>query len=199
MHMQQIRADIIQAVHTLQREGLAHWKIEVSAQDATRAAIYVKDGDGCSTAQLFDTTWPHGQRPILRCSEYYTIRVVPKVSGFLTMFNLGTSGSIEKMYPLHNKRNEVYAGVELLVAYDPSFPVWEEGGPPTKTTGFFEGLLVVIVEQERPINVSDLHIDLIQYEKTAQARGDLGKESVGISFLYACDDVYIDLIEFEVI
>lgn len=194
-----IRNQILKALELLGKPGISRCTVDVYKQDKTRSVSFVKDADKEITQQVFDAARPRYALPVLRCSEAYTIRVVPRFSGFLTVFNLGTSGAVGKMFPLHASiDNKVSAGVEFLLTNNIHTTGWEETGPATSQTGMQEGLLFVIISEPRSLQASDLHVDLESSMRWSSTRGSIGKDSDGISDIYARDDVYMDVIEFTV-
>jgi hypothetical protein len=200
MDVGKIRAEIIRTVKTSGISGIARWSIDVFNPDNTRSVSFTKDEDEDIDEIVFDPLRPHLSSPALRCMETYTISVVPRFSGYLSLFNLGTSGAIGKMFPENSSiDNHVTAGVEFQVTNCVSSPGWRETGPLTADTGNTEGFLVVLSDNPRPVHTSDLHIDLVADTGWGMTRGSLGKDSDGIAELYGQTGVHLDFMEFNVV
>ena len=132
----------------------------------------------------------------LVCNEYFTIRVLSSRSGYLSLFNLGTDGTIEKVFPLYPSiNNHIEANVPFVAANTKY--CWSENGPATDETGRRDGMLFVLstTENNRWITLSDLHVQLAQ----ENSRGGLGPVHDGISSLLSRKNIFIHYISFKVL
>jgi hypothetical protein len=194
--MRHIRQMIVEQVEKLGQSGLSRCTVQVFTPCGSRGVTYTKDDDWGATLLGSDQRAQH-ELPVIRKNESYRIRIVPKIDGYLSLFNLGTSGSVDKLFPNSNEvENRVVSGVEFVVKNDSAEHRWHEGGPLTADHGLTEILLFIITETKREVKLSDLHIDLLG--TAFGSRGSLGKESDGIASIYSESGIHMDLMEFEV-
>jgi hypothetical protein len=100
----------------------------------------------------------------LRPGEELHVVVDAPRSGYLHVFNLGTSGEASKLLPEPGLRAPVEAGRAYLASpgagVTPFFPegplaeAWVEHGP---ANGFAERVLAVVTTEDRPLSASRLH------------------------------------------
>jgi len=100
----------------------------------------------------------------LRPGEELHVVVDTPRSGYLHLFNLGTSGEVSKLLPEPGVRALVAAGRAYLAspgagvtAFFPEGPraePWVEHGP---ANGFAERVLAVVTTEDRPLSASRLH------------------------------------------
>jgi hypothetical protein len=200
--MAKIREEIIAEVGKMKKSQTLTCSVDVFAQGGSRAVVtYCMDDDGATLEKNYDWDRKEGDSPFLRLGETYTIKIKSTVSGYLHVFNLGTSGAIAKMFPKSLVDNYVHAGVEFYVLNEFFETNWYENGPITASTENSECFLLILTTAPKTIYLSDLHIDLAKETDDRITRGSLGKETDGFSDLYSRTDgsVHIGVYEFDVL
>lgn len=191
--MQQIRESIITEVRTYAKPGMARYTVDVYRADFSRAVTFTKAKNTITAHSNSSYGSQVVRHATLHVGQFYEIRVVPSTEGYLSLFNLGTSGAIDKMYPLAGMGdNRVLAGIEFALQER-----WIEQGPTSAVYGLTEVLLFVLTETKREVRLGDLHIDLMN--RMLASRGSLGKESDGYASLMQERGVWMDIMEFKVV
>lgn len=198
--MPSVRNEIITEVEKMKKSENFTCSIDVFTRSGSRAVTYCMDNVGVSVQNNADGDRKEGGLPFLRLGETYAIRITSTVSGYLYVFNLGTSGAIAKMFPNSHVDNHVLAGVEFAVHNDFLETGWYEAGPITAHLGYSECFLLILTTTPKTIFLSDLHIDLAKETENRITRGSLGKETDGFSALFSQTDgsVHVGVYQFEV-
>ncbi len=112
--------------------------------------------------------------------EELVIKLQSPVDGYLSLFNLGTSGSVNRIFPGSTAQPLFISGGQWYAIPGPGFEIsnWIEKGPTTEDRGFKEQILAVILAQPKVLTEHDLHTDI----PLARTRGM--NISEGISDLY---------------
>ena len=121
--------------------------------------------DGFATRDLLPVRPNNGVKVpegILHVGDQMTLRLKSPRSGYLTLFNFGTSGHVSKIFPHQNfgtTRNRIDAGRvymlpgELLPADKLYNGVWEETGPLSKLNGLPERVIAVLTDD--PVDLDE--------------------------------------------
>jgi len=111
-----------------------------------------------------------GRDGSLKLKERIRFEGLSPVSGYIHLFNLGTSGLCDKLAPSEefpDNRIEANQVLELpseqfVRMADCPDGVWEETGPPSSETGHPERILCIVTEDDIELECPDLHPDLEQ-------------------------------------
>jgi hypothetical protein len=191
--MVDVRKEILEEIGNRLRNDLFRCEVMVftkgKSQERTRGCTYNFDEGEVKTEIPEGSDREKRDTPYLNIGEEYTIRLFSHRSGYVHVFNLGSSGSVEKMFPNTagvpgKSANRITADIPLLVSNFSGNTGWEEMGPESAVAGNPEGLLVVLTKDDVTLHEQHLHIDLNQYAAKG-TRGGLGEESQGISELYS--------------
>ncbi|MCF7945060.1 MAG: DUF4384 domain-containing protein [Spirochaetia bacterium] len=190
--MVDVRKEILNEVQKRQRNDLFRCEVMVftkgKSQERTRGCTYDFDEGKVKTEIPEGSDHEKRDTPYLKIGEEYTIRLFSHRSGYVHVFNLGSSGSVEKMFPsgggLGKSANHIAADIPLIISNYSGNTGWEEMGPESAAAGNPEGILVVLTKDDVTLREHNLHIDLNRYAAKG-TRGGLGKESQGISELYS--------------
>jgi hypothetical protein len=206
--MVNIRKEILDEVRNRLRNDLFRCEVTVCTRSKTQKLIRGIAYD--YTVSGMKTDIPEGSEhekrdfPYVKIGEWFTINLFSRRSGYVHVFNLGSSGSVKKMFPAGagvsgKAANRITADIPLLVSNYFGNPDWEEKGPDSTVAGNPEGLLFVLTKNDITLHEQHLHIDLNRYVAKGM-RGGLGDESQGVSDLYSKpeEEVVFGYYKFEV-
>jgi hypothetical protein len=186
--MVDVRKDILEEVQDRLRNDLFRCVVTVFTKGKTRGCIYDFDKGEVKTEIPEGSDREKRDTPYLNIGEEYSIKLFSQRSGYVHVFNMGSSGTVEKMFPNTGvpgkPANRITADIPLLVSNFSGNTGWEEMGPESAAAGNPEGLLVVLTKDDVTLHEQNLHIDLNRYAAKG-TRGGLGIESQGISELYS--------------
>jgi hypothetical protein len=198
--MEKTRTDIFHAIGERLRNDLFCCDITVFSKNGVRGCNYIFVDDEVKEEIPVGSEREKHDTPFLSIGEEYKITLHAKRNGYVHVFNFGSSGAIDKMFPIGDgPSNAITVDIPLEVSNYSTDVGWEELGPNSSSSGKREGILVVETKERIELSEGDLHFDLIG-AKSPMTRGDLGNESTGISDLYSKpdDEVFFAYYEFEI-
>jgi hypothetical protein len=184
-----------------------HWEPSENARDVGTKKKVITAGSACGSS---GTCRYDG---VLRIGEIIEFVITSPRSGFVHLYDLGTSGTVLRLGPSQEyPDNRVEKDVEFTIPSAricplPAGQTWQVTGPTTAATGEPERLLVLVTQEDGAIAIEDLHPGLTGrdlYTRSAKGlpgvRGFAAKPKVDIPGLFrlAPDQYDFGLIELQV-
>ena len=134
---------------------------------------------GSGFAPTAEPVWNDGPDGVLVIGEVVEFKICSSTSGYVHLFDIGTSGTVLKLGPSKEyPNNRIEAGVEITVPSPkicllPHGQFWQVAGPTTAETGEPERLLVLVTQDDVELQIEDLHPGLVGrdlYTRSVKAR-----------------------------